>query len=251
MVNQPYGYGTGHNQYGNYYDSQGYHRENGGPYNGQVDQYVEQSYDHNEGGGNTDYYQTSPNDDVDEGFVQYGNYNHEQGQLAPSQNSYHYYSSQPHYPDTDFNQGNNGSRDHDLNEDYESYNEEESPGQNVYDNCIESAHINAQNHYRIDTPSNYRVQYRGQREAYHRTSDRGSDRQVEETNEIGNGLSEGGAQDTVQLQILYKARGRKIEELTQMLTNQEEEMTKEIRILNHQIAMMKGTYTQYLIYLYE
>ena len=55
-----------------------------------------------------------------------------------------------------------------------------------------------------------------------------------------NGFSLDGAQDTTQLQILYKARGRKVEELTQKLQNQEEEMAKEIRILKHQIAMMKG-----------
>ena len=58
--------------------------------------------------------------------------------------------------------------------------------------------------------------------------------------EQGRSDSENGAQDTTQLQILYKARGRKIEELTQKLQNQEEEMAKEIRILKHQIAMMKG-----------
>ncbi|XP_078356059.1 uncharacterized protein LOC144640863 isoform X2 [Oculina patagonica] len=239
-INQPYGYDARHDQYGDYYANQGYYREQESPYDGQVDGY-EQNYDHNEGDGNN--YRTSPDDDdVDEGFDQYGNYNHQQtiqGQLPPSQDSYHYHSPQPHYPSSNFNEGNNSSGEHDFNQDYRGYNEEGSQGQNVYENGTQSAHINAQNRYRIDTPGNYRVQYQGPREPYPHISDRGSDRHVKDTNEIGNGFSEDSAQDIVQLQILYKARGRKLEELTQMLKNQEEEMTKEIRILNHQNAMMK------------
>lgn len=241
-INQPYGYDASHDQYGDYYANQGCYRERESPYDGQVDGY-EQSYDRNEGDGNN-YRMLPDDDDVDEGFDQYGNYNPQQmiqGQLPPSQDPYHYHSSQPHYPSSNFNKGNNSSGDHDFNQDYGGYNEEGSQGQNVYDNGTESAHINAQNHYRIDTPGNYRVQYQGKREPYPHISDRGSDRHVKETTDIGNGFSEDGAQDIVQLQILYKARGRKLEELAQMLKNQEEEMTKEIRVLNHQNAMMKGT----------
>lgn len=236
-INQPYSYDARHHyedHYGNpgYYDSRG----QGSPYNnGQVDGY-EQSYNHSKGGAND--YRTSP-DDMDERFDQYGNYNPPQetmqGQSPLLQDSHHYHPSQSNYPGSNFNEGNNSPGNHDFNEDYTGYNEEGFEGQNTYNNGAPS--VNEQNHYRIDTPGNYRVQYHGQHERFPHVSDRGSDRH---TNEIANGFSEDGTQDIVQLQILYKARGRKLEELTQMLKNQEEEMMKEIRILNHQNAMMKG-----------
>ena len=229
-INQPYSYDTRH--YEDHYDNPGFydHRGHGSPYNAQLDGY-EQSYDHHDGGAND--YRTSPNN-VDEGFGQYGNYN--PPQTMQGHHHHHYPPSQSTYPASNFDEGNNSSGNHDFNEDYRGYDKGGSEGQNVYDNGALS--VNEQNCYRIDTPGNYRVQYHGQHESIPHGSDRGSERH---TNEIANGFSEDGARDIVQLQILYKARGRKLEEMTQMLKNQEEEMTKEIRILNHQNAMMKGT----------
>ena len=231
-VNQPYSYDPRH-QYEGHYDHPGYYdyRGRGSPYNEQVDGY-EQSYDHHEGVANV--YHSSP-DYTDEGFDQYGNYNPPQ----IMQGQHHYPPTQSNYhPASNFDQGNNSSGNHNFNEDYRGYDEEHTEAQNIYDSGAPS--VNEQNHYRLDTPGNYRVQYNGQHESIPHVSDRGSDRH---TNETPNGYSEDGARDTVQLQILYKARGRKLEELTQMLKNQEEEMTKEIRVLNHQNALMKGTCT--------
>ena len=231
-INQPYSYDT-RQQYEDHYDDPGTYydyRGQGSPYNGQADGY-EQSYDHHEGGAND--YHTTP-DDMDEGLDHYGSYN-----AAQTMQGQHYYPHQSNNPASNFDEGNNSSGDHNFNEDYRGYDGGGSEGQNIYDNSAPS--VNEQNYYRIDTPSNYRVQYHGQNESIPHVSDRSSDRQ---TNEVGNGFSEDGARDIVQLQILYKARGRKLEELTQMLKNQEEEMTKEIRILNHQNAMMKGAYIQ-------
>lgn len=228
-INQPYNYDTRH-QYEDHYDNAGYYdyRGQGSPYNGQVDGY-EQRYDHHEGGGND--YHTSP-DGMDEGFDHYGNYS--APQLMQGQ---HHYPPQSNHPVSNFDEGNNSSGDHNFNDNYRGYDKGGSEGQNLFDSSAPS--VNEQNYYRIDTPGNYRVQYHGQHESVPHVSDRGSDRH---TNETGNGFSEDGAQDIVQLQILYKARGRKLQELTQTLKNQEEEMTKEIRILNHQNAMMKGRY---------
>lgn len=246
-LNQPYNYNTGH-QYENHYDDQGYYnhyREQESPHDGQVNGY-NQNYDHGEGGVNS--YRTSPDDDVDEGFEQYSSYNPPQaiqGQAPLQQDSYHDYNHpQPRYPGSNFDEGNDSSGGHDFNEDYRGYTDEGSqgPAQNIYDNAAESVHANDQNHYRIDTPGNYRVQYHGQQEAFPHISDRGSDRHVKEKSEIANGFSEDGAQDIAQLQILYKARGRKLEDLTWKLQNLEEEMAKEIQILNHHNAMMKGTH---------
>ena len=245
-VHEPYNYNAGH-QYENHYGNQGhYYRDQESPYDGDVDGY-KQNYDGNEDGVND--YQMLPNDDdVDEGFEQYGNYSpHQtmQGQVPTQQDSYHYHSSQPNYPHSNFNKDNSSSGGHDFNEDYRGYIEEgtyeQDPVQNIYGNSTENMqYANEQNHYRIDTPGNYRVRYEGQQDSFPRASDRGSDRHEQERNDIENGFSEDVAQGTVQLQILYKARGRKIEELVQKLQNQEEEMAKEIRILNHQNAMIKG-----------
>jgi len=227
-INQPYSYDTRH-QYEDHYDSPSYYdyRGQGSPYNVQVD-----GYEHQEGGAND--YRTSP-DDVDEGIGHYGNYNPEQ----TMQGQHHYPPSQSNYPASNLNEGNKSSGNHGFNEDYRGYDEGGSEGQNIYDNGVPNV-PNEQKYYRIDTPGNYRVQYHGQHESNSHVSDKGSERH---TNETANGFSEDGARDIVQLQILYKARGRKLEELTQMLKNQEEEMTKEIRVLNHQNAMMKGTCT--------
>ena len=231
-ANQRYGYDTRH-QYEDHYDHPGYdYRGQGSPYDGQVHGY-EQSYGHHEGG--TNDYRTS-SDDMDAGFDQYVNYNPPQ----TMQGIHHYPPSQSTYPASNFDERGNSSGNHNFHEDYRGYHEEGSEGQNIYDNGAPS--VNEQNYYRIDTPGNYRVQYHGQHESIPHVSDSGSDRH---TNEIANGFSEDGARDIVQLQILYKARGRKLEELTQMLKTQEEEMTKEIRVLNHQNAMMKGTVYMY------
>jgi centrosomal protein CEP152 len=43
-----------------------------------------------------------------------------------------------------------------------------------------------------------------------------------------------------QLQVLYQARGRKIEELNEKLNGREEEMGRQIRVLNHELMMIKG-----------
>ena len=43
-----------------------------------------------------------------------------------------------------------------------------------------------------------------------------------------------------QLEILYRARGRKIEELSLQLEEKEEEFGKQIRMLNHQLALTRG-----------
>lgn len=48
--------------------------------------------------------------------------------------------------------------------------------------------------------------------------------------------------NTAQLQVLYQARGRKIEELSEKLNEREEELGRQIRVLNHQLVMLKGLY---------
>ena len=44
-----------------------------------------------------------------------------------------------------------------------------------------------------------------------------------------------------QLEILYRARGRKIEELSQELEEKKDEFGRQLRVLNHQLALVKGT----------
>ena len=56
-------------------------------------------------------------------------------------------------------------------------------------------------------------------------------------------LHAGGEADVrqlAQLKILYNARGRKLEELTQQLTQARDEGDREIRILAHQAALKEG-----------
>lgn len=236
-ANQPYNFDPRHHyeqsyQHPDYYE----YRRQENPFDGQVHEY-NQDYDPN--GGDTNY-PTSPDDDVDEGFEQYGGYHLDQvlqGQF-PSQQEYHY--PQSHYKVGNFTDQNNGSDDHDFKIGHRDYAEggTQGHGQNLCSNGNNNP--NDQNNYRMDTPGNYRVQYHAQHEPYPRAGGTGSDRHVNEVNSVANGFLEDGSQD-VQLQILYKARGRKIEELTRKLESQEEEMTKEIRVLNHQIALMKGT----------
>jgi len=50
----------------------------------------------------------------------------------------------------------------------------------------------------------------------------------------------GRTSNMAQLQILYQARGRKIEELSEKLNEREEELARQIRVLNHQLVMLKG-----------
>lgn len=242
MINQPYKYDSGHH-YEQHHDHPVYfgYREQGSSFDGQVDTYKQSDYSHpgyfgyreqespfddqvdehkqsfDHSGGDSNYPKSPDDDDVDEEFEQYGTY-------------------QPHYPTA------NGSDVHDFDEDYGGYTGEDTSGhgQNLYDNSAKN--VDDENHYRMDTPGNYRVQYHKQNEAFPRISDRGSDRHATQTNKVANDFLGDGSQD-VQLQILYKARGRKIEELTRKLESQEEEMTKQIRVLNHQNALMKGTCT--------
>ena len=46
--------------------------------------------------------------------------------------------------------------------------------------------------------------------------------------------------ELAQLQVLHQARGRKLEELTKEMELKENDYEKQIRILNHQLALMKG-----------
>lgn len=46
--------------------------------------------------------------------------------------------------------------------------------------------------------------------------------------------------ELAQLQILHRARKRKLEELTTELASKEKEYERKIRILNHQLTLMKG-----------
>lgn len=48
-----------------------------------------------------------------------------------------------------------------------------------------------------------------------------------------------------QLQILYKARGNKLEEMTKDFDQYKAETSREIRILKHQISLAKGKNTRY------
>ena len=46
--------------------------------------------------------------------------------------------------------------------------------------------------------------------------------------------------ELAQLQILHRARKRKLEELTNELASKEKDYERKIRVLNHQLALMKG-----------
>lgn len=228
------------------YNHQGYYeyREEESPFDGQVDEYS-QNFHQQEGGSN---YRTSPiGDDVDKAYEQYGNYHPHFGvqrQFPSHQEAQNQRYHQSQYPAGNFSKQINVPSGDDFYRDYGGYDEGEgtiSPDQNVHDDDADNT--NVPNHYRMDTLGNYQVQYYAQHEPTSRIHDRGSDRHVTERNDISTGYSGSGTQD-VQLQILYKARGRKIEELTRELESQEDEMTKEIRVLNHQIALIKGMNNQ-------
>ena len=228
------------------YNHQGYYeyREEESPFDGQVDEYS-QNFHQQEGGSN---YRTSPiGDDVDKAYEQYGNYHPHFGvqrQFPSHQEAQNQRYHQSQYPAGNFSKQINVPSGDDFSGDYGGYDEGEgtiSPDQNVHDDDADNT--NVPNHYRMDTLGNYQVQYYAQHEPTSRIHDRGSDRHVTERNDISTRYSGSGTQD-VQLQILYKARGRKIEELTRELESQEDEMTKEIRVLNHQIALIKGMNNQ-------
>jgi uncharacterized protein YigA (DUF484 family) len=55
--------------------------------------------------------------------------------------------------------------------------------------------------------------------------------------------------ELAQLQILHRARKRKLEEITNELAQKEKDYERQIRVLNHQLALMKGTSLQAQIYL--
>jgi hypothetical protein len=58
-------------------------------------------------------------------------------------------------------------------------------------------------------------------------------------------LSIGGAPDTrqlAQLQILYSARGRKLDEVTRSFEALKEETSREIRIMKHKMAQVEGKF---------
>ena len=53
--------------------------------------------------------------------------------------------------------------------------------------------------------------------------------------------------ELAQLQILHRARKRKLEEVTNELARKEKEYERQIRVLNHQLALMKGTLSNWLV----
>ncbi|KAH3868060.1 hypothetical protein DPMN_031196 [Dreissena polymorpha] len=55
-----------------------------------------------------------------------------------------------------------------------------------------------------------------------------------------NPAGSGDSQQLAQLQILYKARGRKLEELTNEMEVLKGESGRELRILKHQLSVAKG-----------
>ena len=141
---------------------------------------------------------------------------------------------------------------------YHAYNdrrrtEDKSDGRshNVHgDNSQDSSN---NNHYRLDNLGNYRVQYHGQQgETFSHFGERRfleDNRADAGVHEIASaGCEDGGekTQDITQLQILYKARGRKLEELSRKLEVQEEEMAKQVRVLNHQNALLRGMLASFL-----
>lgn len=52
-------------------------------------------------------------------------------------------------------------------------------------------------------------------------------------------------QQSSQLQVLYEARGRKIESLQIDLAEKEENYSKELRILNHKLVLATGSFRCY------
>lgn len=205
----------------------------------QVHRYKQNYNGHDEGDVN---YRLSP-DDVDEGFSMHENYHPDEpmnGQLPYQQESHHY--NQPRYTSGNFNECANGSEGQHFDEDYEGIFDRGHLMNNGHKPRITTggASVNEQNINSLDThPVSYQVQYHSERQPYQHAIGKGPERYNSETHVVSNAGIQGNAQDT-QLQILYKARGRKIEELSRKLESQEEESTKEIRVLNHQNALIKG-----------
>lgn len=53
--------------------------------------------------------------------------------------------------------------------------------------------------------------------------------------------------ELAQLQILHRARKRKLEEVTNEFSRKEKEYERQMRVMNHKLALMKGTLSLYFI----
>ena len=53
--------------------------------------------------------------------------------------------------------------------------------------------------------------------------------------------------ELAQLQILHRARKRKLEELTNELASKEKDYERKLRVLNHQLALVKGAVVKLLM----
>ena len=240
VANLPHDYDLDHH-YEQSYNQQGVYeyRDQENCFDDQVHRYKQNYNGHDEGDVN---YQISP-DDVDEGFSLHENFHPDEatnGQLPYQQESHHKYT-QPHYTSGNFNECDNGSEGQQFDEDYGGYFDRGLLMNNGYKPHITGGgSINEQNSNSLDAhPVNYQVQYRSERQPYQHAIGKGPECYSSETHVVSNGGIQDNTQDA-QLQILYKARGRKIEELARKLESQEEERTKEIRVLNHQNALIKG-----------
>lgn len=238
VANLPQDYDSDHH-YEQSYNQQGVYkyRDQENHFDDQVRRYKQNYNAHDEGDMN---YGLSP-DDVDEGFSVHENYHpgdSMNGQLPYQQESHHY--NQSRYTSGNFNECANGSEGQHFDEDYEGIFDRGHLMNNGHKPRITAGgSINEQNSNSLDTHSvNYQVQYRSERQPYQHAIGKGHECYNSDSHVVNNGGMQGNAQDT-QLQILYKARGRKIEELTRKLESQEEERTKEIRVLNHQNALIK------------
>ncbi|XP_041353515.1 centrosomal protein of 152 kDa-like [Gigantopelta aegis] len=103
-------------------------------------------------------------------------------------------------------------------------------------------------HVHSDFQDNYKVQYRhtktGIDEANTKLQNENLNNQGLQRTEdpqkefISQDIGDGG--QLTQLQILYKARGRKLEELTNLLENYKQEHGRELRIIKHQLSMAQA-----------
>lgn len=238
VTNQAQDYDSGHHfeqnyNHQGYYDYSREYKEQESQFDDQVDGY-KQNCGHDAGDSK---YQLS-SDDVDKGYSVHESYHPLQamhGQLPYQQEAYDHYRQ----PLGNFKERHHGYDGPEFDEDYRGYFDEDLQHSSKMPHFRGGESINEQNRsYRRDNPENYQVQYNLQRQPHQDVVGKGPAYYDSETKEDSNGRIENGPQNT-QLQILYKARGRKIEELTRKLESQEEEMTKEIRVLNHQNALMK------------
>ncbi|WAR30209.1 CE152-like protein [Mya arenaria] len=96
---------------------------------------------------------------------------------------------------------------------------------------------------RVSEEGSYKVKY--ERDSGGTGSRKGDRRRVEENSEdvdkdFMDQVGSGDNQQLAQLQILYKARGRKIEELTNEMEVLKSDTSREMRILKHQLSVAKG-----------